>query len=138
MEKGEQEVRSSSNTFNTLLRIVSTECRIDRLVCAQENSNGVRWNLIIRVLLVGQVSWLSSYCFLCLLLMLLPLLLLLPARLLLAVDAQANTCYGIALNDLERPVITQGCRFGDRICTTWEAYLRREIRGFRVRHEPRA
>ena len=29
-----------------------------------------------------------------------------------------------------------GFRYRDRSCSTWEAYLRRKIRGFSVRHEP--
>ena len=44
-------------------------------------------------------------------------------------------CYGIALNDLERPVISWVQVLGS-CCTTREAYRRRETRRFRVRREP--
>ena len=39
-------------------------------------------------------------------------------------------CYGAALNEAESLVITRGFRYWDRICNTWEAYLRWKTRGF--------
>ena len=38
-------------------------------------------------------------------------------------------CYGVGLIDLERPEITGVFRYWERLCITWEAYLRWETRG---------
>ena len=46
-----------------------------------------------------------------------------------------HTCYGIASNDLEKSGNLPGCRYWDRLCITWEVFLRRETRGFRVSNE---
>ena len=47
-------------------------------------------------------------------------------------------CNSFASNILERPVITRGHRYWDRVGITWAAYLRWEVRvGFRARHKPR-
>ena len=44
-------------------------------------------------------------------------------------------CYDIALYEVESPVITRGFWNWDRVCSTWEAYLRWKTRGFPERHE---
>ena len=52
-------------------------------------------------------------------------------------SSEWTKCNGIALNILERPVITQAQIQGSHwYYYSWEAYLRQETRGFRARHDP--